>query len=202
MAIDLEVASPEETQMADNLDNQNVGDRRLWTEFRMELVQDPAKTEKAGRPIFDEVEYIKIVSPGDRNNIIDCPVNEFHRARFSTRYRAWKEGKAKGEAITGTPIEKWPEITRGDAESLRYLHIYTVEGLVGVDDVVLGKWPGLRTLRDRAKQWLEVSLKTAAASQLRADKEKSEAKVANLERQLEEMRKALARVEDSRSKEK
>jgi len=98
--------------------------------------------------------------------------------------------------MSGTPIEKWPELTRGDAEGLRYLHIYTVEQLCTLDDNVLTKHPGLRDMQRRARQWIDVATKNAAASQLRAEKDKAEAEKNQVKSQLEDANRRLAQLEE------
>ena len=173
------------------------GDSRLFIEFRKEWSGHPnkEKSAEAGRPVFDEVEYLRIYAPGDRNNVVDCPVNETHRARFAAQYQRWLNG-LQGEAKDGTPIEKWPECTRGDVESLKYLHVYTVEQLCTLDDNVLIRNPGLREMQKRARQWIDVATRNAAASQLRAEKEKAEQANAALQNQLAEQAKRLAQLEE------
>ena len=174
------------------------GDGRLFIEFRKEWSAHPNKEKSAelGRPFFDEVEYIRIYAPGDRNNVVDCPVNDVHRGRFSAQYQRWVNGNRSENAMEGTPIEKWPECTRGDVEGLKYLHIYTVEQLCTLDDNVLTKNPGLREMQKRARQWIDVATRNAAASQLRAEKEKAESEKAALQNQLAEQAKRLAQLEE------
>ena len=197
----LETASADEQFISDNSeldDGSWAGDRKLYVEFRKEWSAHPnqEKSAKEGRPVFDEVEYVKVTSPGDRNNIVDHPVTDYDRARFRALYKQWRDGQKTGEGMQGTPVEKWPELTRADAEGLRYLHIYTVEQLVSLDDNVLGKHPGLRSMQTKARQWLDVATRTAAASQLRRDKEAAEASQAAMKAQLEEANRRLAALEE------
>ncbi len=198
--MELETAGVEEQWMAD--ERPGAGDDRLHVEFHMELAQNAERTTAEGRPIFEEVEYIRIYSPGDRNNVIDCPVHDMHRARFEQRYRRWRQSVDKNNAIQGTPLEKWTELQRGDVESLRFLHIYTVEQLASLDDNTLSKHPGLRTMMKKAKDWLDVAVKSAAASRLRAEKEKAEARTAELEADQKVLRERLAKLEAKLLKEK
>ena len=174
-------------------------DRKLFVEFRKEIAGLPnqVKSVELGRPVFDEVEYIRIERPGDRINIVDQPVNEFHRARFRVQYEHWHRTQQNISVISGTPIEKWPEVTRGDVEGLRSIGIRTVELLCNADDSILGKYPGLRDLQRKARGWLDVATKTAAASQLRAEKEKAEQDKAALKLQLEEQAKRLQQLEEA-----
>jgi hypothetical protein len=205
--VSLEIAELDTSAIADAVEKYGAesneashqADKKLYVEFRKEFAGLPnqVKSAELGRPVFDEVEYIRIERPGDRLNVVDQPVNDFHRARFRVQYEHWQRTQQNISVVSGTPIEKWPEITRGDVEGLRSIGIRTVELLCNADDNVLGKYPGLREMQRRAKGWLDVATKTAAASQLRAEKEKAEADKAALKLQLEEQAKRLAQLEEA-----
>jgi len=43
----------------------------LYVSFYMDAIEFKAESEKAGRPVFKDVPFIKIIVPGDVNNIIE-----------------------------------------------------------------------------------------------------------------------------------
>src|SRR6266481_6333615 len=57
----------------------------------------------AGRPIFDEVEHIRIIAPGGKDNINDRPVTLADKRRFPRQYAAFKAGQSQ-IAASGTPL--------------------------------------------------------------------------------------------------
>src|SRR5574341_802190 len=50
--------------------------------------------EPAGRLICRDVEFIRIITPGDRNKIVERPVEDADKKRFARRYENWKTGQA------------------------------------------------------------------------------------------------------------
>ena len=74
--------------------------------FYMGTRENPVKTREMGRPIFDDVEMVRITIPGDRlTNFVD-EVSDEHRNRWPDHYAAFKRGELR--ASTGTPLEHWP----------------------------------------------------------------------------------------------
>ena len=45
-------------------------------QFRVHPFQDPVKSAEAGRPIFVDREYIRIMAPGNKDSVMDRPVRE------------------------------------------------------------------------------------------------------------------------------
>lgn len=113
----------------------------------------PQKVEGKGRPVYDEVEYIEIMVPGDRNNIVHRPVTNEDRRKFAQQYAQWKAGSQ--ETASGTPLKAWPGITRAQVEELAYFNVKTVEQLAAISDGNLQSIPFARGLQNRAKAYLE-----------------------------------------------
>ena len=76
--------------------------------FYMRAVRNPARSEERGRPVFDEIAYVRVLVPGDRNSVVDRRVSDADRARWPDRWAAFE---ARRERPTGTPIEHWPYLT-------------------------------------------------------------------------------------------
>jgi hypothetical protein len=157
------------------------------------------KIEGAGKPVHDNVDYINITIPGDRENIVDRPVACCDkklldkgvkltpmlacRARkgFDERpmleecdvHRFIDEFTAfragQEEQTTGTDLKLWPGIDRASAADLAFHHIYTVEQLAELNDSLTG--PRFLGLRTRARDYLERATKDAAAMNAKAQQE-------------------------------
>lgn len=122
--------------------------------------------EGAGRPIFDDVEYIEIVIPGDRNNIINRAVTQQDKRQWAQQYQAWKAGDQ--EQLSGTPLDKWPGIHRAQVEELKYFRVRTVEQLAEMGDGVIGNIGPILGLRQRARDFLAAAKGAAPLESLRA----------------------------------
>lgn len=157
-------------------------DSRLAVQFYSRLVQNDFETHKQQRPIHESMDFVKIMTPGDKLNIIDTYAREDHKNRFPIQWQAYKNRGDANTHIIGTPITDWPRISASQAEELRGLKFYTVEAIAQASDAQLqgiGMIAGMSayTFRDDAKRFLSVA--EAASKLTEADKRvaESEAKI-------------------------
>lgn len=175
--------------------NQRPGDDHLLVRFYMRPKQNEAKSTEAGRPIFEETEYINILTPGNKDNIIDRPVSDIERRRFARAYAAFKaEAEQQPE---GTPLASWPGITRSDVEELKYINIVTVEQLAELADVHATNFMGIQQLKTRAKLFIESAQSNAINEGTAAALEEKDAQIAALQQQVNDMQTALAEVKEA-----
>jgi len=178
----LQDASYEETQMALGRGQGN-GDEYLAVRFYMDASLNPQKTEEEGRPIYDDVPWIEIMQPGNKNSIIVRPATEMDKQRFPSHWRMWKDRISDAEIITGTPLSEWPGITRGQVAELSFFNIKTVEQLANMADSNTRNMMGLVSLKEKAKTFLEVAKETATAEALTA----ANKRIDQLMRQMQDM---------------
>lgn len=144
----------------------DAGDESLVVFFYMGVMKNEAKSLDAGRHIFDDVEFCKIIIPGDKNNVIDRPASPQDKRRFSKQYGLFKEGVKEEDQISGTRLKEWPFLSRAQCEELNYLNIKTVEQLADVRDDIVSRVPGLVTLKRNAQTWLGKSKSAAEAAKI------------------------------------
>lgn len=151
-------------------DQQNGGlvefgdDNRLLTTFSVKPQLNSKKSQEAGRPIYDQVEFVRIQQPAER----DCyeqPATELHKRRFGRQYHAFLEGKA--DIPSGTLLSMLfpnnPEIV----ENLKVVKIVTVEQLANLNDTQIQNIGlGGREFHERAKKYLSVAEKGAGFHEL------------------------------------
>ena len=155
-------------------------------QFFTEPLKMEFKSKEAGRPIFEDREYVRIIIPGDRRSMVVEPVNDEHKGRWPTEYAAFVAGKEA--PLEGTSLADWPQIGRSQVEELAYFNIRTIEQMAAVTDGQLQNLGmGSRELRERAKLFLEVSSKgTAPLSKLLSENERLNAEVLRLTTELTE----------------
>ena len=93
----------------------NSGDDQLLVRFFMRPSQNAAKSKEAGRPIYDEVPYVSIKQPGQKDSEVVAPARDRHKQRFPRHWQAF-ESRESQDAVTGTPLEEWSGITRAVVE--------------------------------------------------------------------------------------
>lgn len=160
----------------------------LHVAFYERAVYNSFKSAKQGHPVYDNVDFVKIMKPGDSLSIIDTYANEDHKRRFPRQWALYQNKKGPEEQIVGMPVTEWPAINRAQAEELRGRKFYTVEQVAGASDLQIQSLGMMGTMmRQKAQAYLAAAKNTAAVS---ADAEK----VAKLEAEVAQMREVLAKV--------
>jgi Zn-dependent metalloprotease len=156
------------------------GDEFLLVKFYMHPRYMTGKSEQSGRPVYEETEYLQIMKPGDRDNVIQRPATKMDKQRFAEHYRKFK-AREDQESFEGTLLEEWPAITRSQAEELKFLNIRTVEQLANVADNYAQNIMGVNVLKSKAKAFIEA-----------ADKNATNEALADANAQIEELRQQIA----------
>ena len=152
--------------------------------FYMRAVRNAARSEAAGRPVYDEAAYVRVLVPGDRNSVVDRRVGDDDRERWP---RQWAAFLAKRERPAGTPIEHWPYLTVARVAELKALGLLTVERVAEADAATMERiGEDAAALAERARQSLQPQSETE--TELREE-------IARLKRDRDEWR-ALAESND------
>lgn len=176
-------------QLAEMQSNPNSGSEKLYVTFDLHPRQNEEKTAAAGHPVYDDVEYIRIIVPGDKQNEIHRPANDFERRRFARQYAEFKAGTR--EAQSGMPLKEWTAISASQVKELAYHHVYTVEQLAGLSDANIQNIGPIRGLQAKAKDYLEKAAGNAPLEKMRAELTEKDTTIATLKQQMESMGKRL-----------
>ncbi len=162
-----------------------------------------SESKAAGTPVHVDHPWIQILVPGEQNKSApERPASETDMRRFPRSYDAVMRAHAKnGPGIHGMPIEGWAQITRSEAVTLRSANIPTVEALAEVQDGHIDKI-GMRgrELRSMAKAFLEINKNAAAAQVYKAESDRKDLAIADLQRQFNELAARLEKPEDEEPK--
>jgi hypothetical protein len=193
--------------MAIESDIQNA-DARLAVQFYKKSVKQDAASAEAGRPIFKEFDFVKIMIPGDNLTEIDTYAQDSHRQRFPRQWAHYQNQVANHQDIIGTPLDQWPQVTRSQAEELRGLKFHTVESIADCSDqqlqrigMVAGMSP--HNFRQKAKAFLNLATDSAEVAQREAElqalrsendkiKAETDAKLAAMQEQMSALLAAVA----------
>jgi hypothetical protein len=183
---------PSIAALAENHQNRNFLDERLLVEFGIRALHDEGQSIIAGRPIYRDAEFIKIIIPGSRDTV-EREVCDFDKRRFPKQWLAFKAGGDQVGA-SGTPLSAWPLVTRAQVEEFAHFGVKTVEQLAGMSDSNLQGFMGGQQLRQRAKDFMEAAAGAAPLVAVRAELEKRDAEVASLRAMIEEQGKIVAEM--------
>jgi len=147
-------------------------DAKLYVQFYSRPVLHNVKSNEAGRPIYIDVDHVKIIVPGDKLSIIDRIASSDDKQRFATYWEKYKSGK--GQDVIGTQLEGVAWMTRSKVEEYKFFGVHTVEQLSQASDSVGQRFPGFYADREKAKKFIEETTGTNA-------------RVAELEKKLADM---------------
>ena len=166
-------------------------ENNVFVTFYMEAIELKAESEKAGRPIFQDVPFIRVTIPGDTNNIIEHRAKNADKLKYPKAWEMFQRGEAGGHK--GTPLEQWPQITRAQVKEAKYFECHTVEQMANLSDAHCQKLGmGFAELRNKAKAYLAAAAGTADATAQAAENDRMKAELAEVKAQ-------LAKLSESRS---
>ena len=172
----------------------------LVVRFEMYPVKDDKASLEAGRPIYNEVEFIDIRIPGDRTLTVHRPVREADKRRFAVAYRNWKARGGDEGASSGTPLKEWPAVSRSQVEELAFFNVRTVEQLAAVTDGNLKNIGPLLALREKARDFVKAATAGAPLQQMRDELEASKREAEMMRKQMAELMAAVSTKEEKASK--
>lgn len=139
--------------------------------FKNMAIEQKGKSQKAGRPIFDDIEVVELRIPGTKDYsvhpatefcgwVVDEETGEQVRLTYAEKYaRQYKQFKERQhQTMSGTPLDYLPFLTEGKRAELRALSIYTLEMLAELDGQPLKNLGiGGRDLKNKAVEYLASS---------------------------------------------
>jgi len=175
------------TQMALEESNRNGFDRdkNLLVFFSHRPHPDKTASAKEGRPIFVSREYVTIMVPGDKTNVVNRPVSDLDRRRFADKYAAFRSGTQDQQS--GTPLDTVPWITREQVEELKFFNVRTLEHLANMPDSNAQRFMGINQLRQKARDQIALAKEQAPALRLQNELRERDERLAVLEKRLAEM---------------
>ena len=183
-------------------------DSRLAVQFYKRSVKQDMASDEAGRPIFKEFDFVRIMIPGDNLTEIDTYAQDSHKQRFPRQWAHYQNQVANHQDIIGTPLDQWPQVTRSQADELRGLKFHTVESIADCSDQQLqriGMVAGMSPhhFREKAKAFLNLATNSADVAQREAElqalreenakiKAETDAKLSKMQDQMEALLAAVA----------
>jgi len=99
--------------------------------FYHKAVENKANSEKAGRPVYDDVVYCRITKPEDKHFRHDAPATKEDEVRFALALAHFKATVEKPSE--GTPLNLIPIFTAGQIASLAAAGMTTLEKFAGLE---------------------------------------------------------------------
>jgi hypothetical protein len=157
---------------------QSEADKKLLAMFYTDVIKNEAKSIDEGRPIFDNVTLIRIITPGSRDTFVGDATPEY-QARFPQQWARFKAGRDQTEG-SGTPLNMIPWLQPNQVAEFKAVGCHTVEQLVGMPDSISHKFMGHLQIKQRAQEFLDLAKEKAPGLRLQAELEKRDAQIEEL----------------------
>ena len=178
-------------------------DSRLAVRFESKPRKNDFASEREGRPIYEDIDYITIYVPGDSTLTVVAEVREDHKSRFPIQWAHYQNKHKDDPRNIGTPISQWPLVSPAMAEELRAMKFFTVESVAQASDAQLsnlGMKAGMNplTFRTRAQNYLKVAADESTVSAQDAEMKKLREENASIraetDAKLEAMQEQMAQI--------
>lgn len=160
-------------------------DDNLFVKFFKHPVLMGKKSELAGHPVYEDVDFVSIVIPGDANNVIEREATQSDKERF---YKQWeKYSRNQEQTVDGWRLDAWPALTPARVAELQAMNFQTVEQLADAPDNLITKVMGGLELKERAKAAVALAKDSSAAEAYALENKRLSDEVEDLKKQVAEL---------------
>lgn len=175
-------------------------DQKLHVRFFSAPEMNAAKSREAGRPIYEEIDCIEIMVPGDKHSIVEREVRGIDKRRFSRQWEAYKAGKVDQQS--GTPLTALPFMSASKAEEYKFFNIVTAEQLAGAADgsSAAQSIMGFTGDKQKANAYLQMAAGNAPILQMQQALEEKDGQISAMQEQMNQMNQRLLEISQKSSK--
>lgn len=177
-------------------------DKKLHVRFYARPEMNAAKSRDAGRPIYEEVDFVEIMVPGDKHSVIDRLVRNLDKRRFSRQWAAYKEGRADQQS--GTPLTSLPFMSGSKAEEYKFFNIVTAEQLAAAADGSSAAQAimGFNGDKQKANAYLQMAAGNAPILKMQQSLEEKDNQISAMMEQMNQMNQRLMELSQQKPSKK
>lgn len=165
--------------------------------FFMDKVHNPVKSQQAGHPIYDNVPFVRIGSPGERLNIVIRPASQTDQRRFAMQWAQFQQNVE--QRPSGTPVSiLFPE-NPAVIGLLEGSSVFTVEQLAELSaNAIENIGMGCQKYVNEAQQYLKIAEKGVKATEFRHQLDERDRKIAALTQNVQELNNTVTKLLNER----
>lgn len=180
-------------------------ERPPYVQFEVRDIEDRTASIEKGHYVGKDIDFAIITPPGSKDKVerpaldwlahLDEMVkldrfNADWARQFRQAYKNWKEDAEP--SVEGYDLRYWPGVTPSQYKQMKMLRLRTVEDVATMNEETINRLgAGGRSLKDRARTFLETSQRHGVASEaesaLRAENEDLRAQQARMQAQLNQL---------------
>lgn len=112
------------------------GDDQMLCIFYKRAVHNAIKSAQEGRPIYEDLDYVRIQAPGETTQVVDRPTQQTDKQRWPAQWQAYAAGK--DQVAEGTPLGLLFPRHPSAVAMLQAIGIMTVEHLANASATAIG----------------------------------------------------------------
>lgn len=164
--------------------------------FYTEAVEIPGETVKQGRPIYENRDFVAIINPGSRDEVVRIAKDKAKQDPYVAHaYKVWKD--TQEQPSDGTPLEQVPFLNPALVKELKALNIHSLEALAALPDAAKQRFMGANEFQAKAKAFLASAADSAHATHLQSELNKRDNEISMLKAEIEKIN---ARFEEATRK--
>lgn len=161
-------------------------DSQLVVIFYTKSVFNAAKSAAEGTRQYDNHIFVKIHPPGERLNVIDRPVQDADKHRFSHQWSLFLQNRT--QVPDGTPIDLLFPNNPAIADSLKSMGVYTIQQCANLSSNAIETiGMGGREWVNKAVQYLDNAKSGSSFLKLQAESDKKDQQIKLLERKVNQL---------------
>lgn len=156
---------------------------RPMLRFFSEPVELPGKSVEAGRPVYEERDFVGITNPGSRDEVVRRAADKAKEDEYiAWAYQKWL--RTKEQVTDGTPLETVPFLNKAQVMELKGLAIHSLETLAEAPEPALQRMMGMRDLKKKAAAYLLQAKDTALVTKLQHELSQRDKTIEMLQKQI------------------
>lgn len=162
------------------------GDASMLTIFYKRAVHNAIKSAQEGRPIYEDMDYVRIQQPGETSQVVDRPVQQSDMRRWPAQWQAYAAGK--DQVAEGTPLGLLFPRHPAAIAMLQALGFMTVEHLANASATAIASI-GMngQDYVNYAQQYIKGATNGAAFHQMQMELEQTKRDKDRMAKQLDDM---------------
>lgn len=171
----------------------NFQDKNTHAIFFMKDLPNPAKSQQMGRPISDNVPFVRIGNPGERLNIVVRPATSDDRRRFALQWAQFQQNVE--QRPSGTPVSLLFPNNPAVIGLLEGSNVWTVEQLAelsanGIENVGMG----CQSYVNQAQSYLKMAEKGIKHAEFQSQIRERDQKIDQLTQNVQELNATVTKL--------